>query len=47
MNIVARERLKAGLDDEFTDKVFALDNRRFYRGIPEENQGDDPAPTTP
>jgi 3'-5' exoribonuclease len=47
MNIVARERLKAGLDDDFTNKLFALDNRQFYRGIPEENQGDDPMSTTP
>ena len=28
--------MRSATDDEFTDKVFALDNRRFYKGIPEE-----------
>jgi 3'-5' exoribonuclease len=28
-------------DDEFTDRVFALDNRRIYKGVPEERPGDD------
>jgi 3'-5' exoribonuclease len=41
MNIVARHRLTANTDDEFTDKVYALDNRRFYKGIPEEPADDD------
>ena len=36
MNIAARERLTRTTDGEFTDKVFALDNRRFYKGIPAE-----------
>lgn len=41
MNIAARGRLLCNTDGEFTDKVFALDNRRFYKGIPEENPADD------
>ena len=36
MNIAARERITATGDGEFTDKVYALENRRFYRGIPQE-----------
>jgi hypothetical protein len=28
-------------DDDFTDRVFALDNRRIYKGVPEERPGDD------
>ena len=41
MNIAARDRLLSHTDGEFTDKVYALDNRRFYKGIPGE-----PPPTT-
>ena len=36
VNIAVGHRLKATSDTEFTDKVFALENRRFYRGIPVE-----------
>jgi 3'-5' exoribonuclease len=36
MNIAARERLLCRSEGEFTDKVFALDNRRLYKGIPRE-----------
>lgn len=44
MNIVARHRLLSATDDDFTDKVYALDNRRIYKGIPEEaGTDDDPA----
>jgi 3'-5' exoribonuclease len=32
VNIAARERLRDG-EGEFTDKVYALEGRRFYRGI--------------
>ncbi|MFO0908743.1 MAG: HD domain-containing protein [Isosphaeraceae bacterium] len=32
MNIAARNRLTCNTDGDFTDKVFALDNRRFYKG---------------
>lgn len=41
MNIAARERLFSNTDGEFTNKVFALDNRRLYKGIPEEPPADD------
>ena len=41
MNIAARQRITSVTDGEFTDKVFALDNRRFYKGIPREVPGDD------
>lgn len=34
VNMVARELLRADGDGEFTDKVFGLDNRRIYRGVP-------------
>ena len=40
MNIAARERLRSNTDGDFTDKVFALDNRRFYKGIPREAPGE-------
>ncbi len=36
MNIAARHRLQSTTEDDFTDRVFALDNRRFYKGIPRE-----------
>lgn len=36
MNIVARQRMRSDNDDEFTDRVYGLDNRRLYKGIPEE-----------
>ena len=42
MNAAARERLQSTTDDEFTDKVYALDNRRFYKGIPEDPPDDEP-----
>ena len=43
VNIAAGHRLRISAEGEFTDKVFALDNRRFYRGIPVEPGDDDPA----
>lgn len=44
MNIAARGRILSDTDSEFTDKVYALDNRRFYKGIPaaESPEGEDP-----
>jgi 3'-5' exoribonuclease len=36
MNSAAGKRLASNTEDEFTDKVFPLDNRRFYKGIPAE-----------
>lgn len=44
MNIAARHRLQSTTDDEFTDRVYALDNRRFYKGIPAERPIDDDGP---
>jgi 3'-5' exoribonuclease len=41
MNIAARERLTCNTDGDFTDKVFALDNRRFYKGKPQPLPDDD------
>ena len=36
MNIMVRERMTSQTDDDFTDRVYALDNRRIYKGVPEE-----------
>jgi 3'-5' exoribonuclease len=41
MNIAARARLNARTEGEFTDRVYALDNRSLYKGIPEEPPGND------
>jgi 3'-5' exoribonuclease len=46
MNIVARQRMRSNTDDDFTDKVFALDNRRIYKGIPEESPDEPDFPTS-
>jgi 3'-5' exoribonuclease len=35
MNSVAHERMTSQTADGFTDRIFALDNRRFYKGVPE------------
>lgn len=36
VNMAARQRLRADGDEAFTDKLYGLDNRRIYRGIPQE-----------
>lgn len=36
MNIAARSLMRSGADDEFTEKIYALDNRQMYRGLSEE-----------
>jgi 3'-5' exoribonuclease len=41
VNVAARERMRQG-DGEFTDKVFALEGRRFYRGVPVHQEADEP-----
>jgi 3'-5' exoribonuclease len=41
MNIMARERMNSRNDDEFTDRVYTLDNRRIYKGIPEASSASD------
>jgi len=33
---VARERMSSTTGDDFTDRVYSLDNRRIYKGIPED-----------
>jgi 3'-5' exoribonuclease len=42
MNVMARERIDSQTDGPFTDRVFALDNRRIYKGVPAAAQA--PAP---
>lgn len=44
INIAARERLRSQTDGEFTDRVYALDNRQIYKGIPLEPGTDDETP---
>ena len=34
MNMVACKRIDSQTDDPFTERIFALDNRRFYKGVP-------------
>jgi 3'-5' exoribonuclease len=46
MNSVARERMTSQTTDGFTDRIFALDNRRFYKGIPEGSAADLPGSPT-
>jgi len=41
MNVVARQRFLSKTDDDFTDRVYALDNRRIYKGIPLEAPDED------
>jgi len=47
MNQAARVRLDSRTDGEFTDKVYALDNRRFYKGVPAGSPCDDDGPDLP
>lgn len=44
VNMVARRLLQADGEDEFTEKLYGLDNRRIYRGIPVEPTADDIPP---
>jgi 3'-5' exoribonuclease len=34
VNMVARKSMESQDGEVFTDKIFALENRKFYRGIP-------------
>ena len=36
LNMVARKSMESQTEDPFTERIFALDNRRFYKGVPEE-----------
>jgi 3'-5' exoribonuclease len=42
VNIAAGHRLHNATDSDFTEKVYALDNRRFYKGVPIPLNGDTP-----
>ncbi|HEV3121093.1 MAG TPA: HD domain-containing protein [Isosphaeraceae bacterium] len=44
VNIAARERIFSTTDGAFTDKVYTLDNRRIYKGIPVELPPDSDPP---
>lgn len=44
INVVARERLRSTSEDPFTDRVYVLDNRRIYKGIPVELPSDEDLP---
>ncbi len=41
INIAARELIRCEEEGEFTDRLYPLDNRRFYRGIPLPPLADD------
>jgi 3'-5' exoribonuclease len=47
MNNAARARLTSTTAGPFTDKVFALDNRRFYKGVPTQADSGEEAPELP
>jgi 3'-5' exoribonuclease len=47
VNAVATEYLKSTTEDAFTEKIFAVENRRFYKGIPVELPADGPALAEP
>jgi hypothetical protein len=34
--MVARKAIDPQSGEAFTEKIFALENRRFYRGVPEK-----------
>jgi 3'-5' exoribonuclease len=36
LNMVARKSMESQTEDPFTERIFALDNRRFYKGVPGE-----------
>jgi 3'-5' exoribonuclease len=36
VNMVARHSIDSQVGDPFTERIFALENRRFYKGVPED-----------
>jgi 3'-5' exoribonuclease len=40
VNMVAHKAIDPQHNEAFTEKIFALENRRFYRGIPEGSSGE-------
>ncbi len=47
MNAAARGLMRCNNDDDFTEKVYALDNRRLYKGIPVPADPDEDGPDLP
>ena len=47
INAVAAERMRSTSEEEFTGKIFAVDNRSFYKGIPVEAPSDNDLDTLP
>ena len=41
INAVAAERMRSTTEDEFTGKIWGVENRSFYKGIPVEAPSDD------
>jgi 3'-5' exoribonuclease len=44
MNIAACQRMNSSTDDEFTERIYGLDNRRIYKGMPEDPSDDGTPP---
>jgi 3'-5' exoribonuclease len=44
MNIIVRERMGSQTEDSFTERVYALDNRRIYKGVSSERESHAPDP---
>jgi 3'-5' exoribonuclease len=40
VNMVAQKAMDPQNGEAFTDKIFALENRKFYRGVPRAGQGE-------
>lgn len=44
LNMVARKSMESQGEDPFTDRIFALDNRRFYKGVAGDGHLSAPGP---
>jgi 3'-5' exoribonuclease len=44
VNMAACKRIDSQDDEEFTERIYGLDNRRFYKGQPAERNLDDSGP---
>jgi 3'-5' exoribonuclease len=47
INAVASERMRSTTEDEFTGKIWGVENRAFYKGIPVEAPSDDDIDSLP
>ena len=47
MNVAARQRLFSHTTDRFTEKVYSLENRRIYKGVPIDDGPDEGLETDP